>query len=51
MQSEYEFLRDAAAQLIRISRASMDMRTARQLREVAAALAERAEKLSGSGGG
>lgn len=46
MPTEYEYLRDTAAHLIRISRASMDMRTARQLREVADRLIERAESIA-----
>jgi len=45
MPSEVEFLRDTAAHLIRISRASMDISTARKLREVANELIERAEAL------
>lgn len=46
MQPETEFLRDTAAHLIRISRASMDISTARKLREVANDLIARAEAIS-----
>ncbi|HRF07776.1 MAG TPA: hypothetical protein PL193_03915 [Xanthobacteraceae bacterium] len=46
MPTEYEFLRDTAAHLIRISRASMDLGTARKLREVANSLIERADALA-----
>lgn len=45
MPSEYEFLRDTAAHLIRISRASMDISTARKLREVADSLIQRADEI------
>lgn len=46
MPTEYEFLRDTAAHLIRISRASMDIGTARKLREVADTLIARAEEVT-----
>lgn len=42
MVSEHQFLRDTAAEMIRISRSSLDIRVARELRELADVLKKRA---------